>query len=215
MSTKKLLAVYCVTAAMTTGTLKAADAGDPVFPIDLNNKARAELLYENRQRDLDNDLRLKADVFALRIHTDVGQYANLDFDIGMISPAGGSDEFYGGIGLRFLAYDSEYWRLSPYAQVHYAPRFRMGGVSYDDLIDADAGLLLACKLKLDQQLTLMPYAGPVLSIVRIGGNDDPREDRVLGGVAGVSLLMPGNNTIRIEAQYFDRVSVSAAAGIAF
>ena len=206
---------YSLLAVMPATQALAADAGDPIFPIDMNNKARAEFLYENRQRELDNGLKLKADVFALRLHTDVGQYAYLDFDVGMISQSGGDDEFYGGIGLRYLAYDSATWRVSPFAQVHYAPGYRIGLAKYDYLIDADAGLTLAYKWKPNEQLTVIPYAGPILSIIRLSGDDDAREDQVFGGVVGISLHMPGQNSFRFEAQFFDKVSISAAAGIAF
>lgn len=197
-------------------TTRAADAGDPIFPLDLQRLARAEFIYEARERDLDSNARFEADVFTLRIHTDVGQYASLDFDVGGMSPSGGDLEFYGGLGLRLLAYDGESLRISPYAQAHYAPSMELKGDSYEDLIDADAGLLFAAKLKPNDQLTIMPYAGPALSILRMSGDGtDPGEDNMLGAVGGVSLLMPGMNTFRIEAQYFDRVSISVAAGIAF
>jgi len=207
--------VFSLFAGATGYQVRAADAGDPVFPIDLNNKARAELLYENRQRELDNGLKLKADVFLLRMHTDVGQHAYLDFDVGMIGPQGGDYEFYGGIGLRFLAYDSAEWRISPYAQIHYAPSLEVKSVEYDDLIDADAGLLVAYKWKPNDQLTVMPYAGPALSIIRLSGDVDADEDQLFGFVTGVSLQMPGLNSFRIEAQFFDQVSISASAGISF
>jgi hypothetical protein len=63
----------------------------------------------------------------------------------------------------------------------------------------------------------MPYVGPVLSILRLDGDQDfdAREDNVLGAAAGIGLALPGNNSIRLEARYFDRFSVSAALGIAF
>ena len=199
-----------------TASVFAADAGDPIFPSDIvNYKARAEFIYENRQRDLDNGLELQADVFMLRIHTDVGQSANLDFDLGAIDPTGGDLEFYGGIGLRMLAYDGESFRLSPYLQAHYAPSFILDEVEYDDAIDGDAGLLFAYKIKLDKDLMIMPYAGPALSIIQLSGDADAGEDNVFGGVVGVSLLMPGQNSFRVEAQIFDQVSFSVAAGLAY
>ena len=219
----------------------AADAGDPVFPVDLNNQARAEIVYENLQRDfemtsgpLDGKDTLKADVFLLRVHTDVGQYAYLDFDAGAMDPSGGDFRFYGGVGLRYLAYDSKAWRLSAFAQGHYVPgaetEFNGDGntkAKLDfNLVEADAGVLATVKIPAGNQLTILPYIGPMLSILRLSGDakdeatgakDDfhANEDSIFGGVLGVSLLLPGNHTIRLEGRYTDAFSVSAAAGIAF
>jgi len=194
----------------------AADAGDLIFPTDIENyKARAEFVYENRERDLDVGSTMNLDAYYLRLHTDLGKTAYLDFDLGGIEPDGGDLEFYGGIGLRFMAYDSETWRFGPFAQVHYTPSFTLGSVEYDDAIDADGGLLATYKLKLNDQLTLMPYAGPILSIIRLNGDEDAKEDQTFGGVAGVSLQMPGQNTFRLEAQYYDNVNISVAAGMIF
>lgn len=194
-----------------------ADAGDIVFPVDLERKARAELVYESRERDLDAVGSFEADVFMLRIHSDVGSFASLDFDLGAISPTGGDAEFYGGAGLRFLAYDSEKFRLIPFAQGHYSAGVEEDGVKYDDLIDFDGGLLLAGKLELDTSLLLMPYAGPAFSLMRLSGDGgaDADADTPVGAVAGLGLVMPGQNTFRFEAQYFDNFSFSIAAGIAF
>jgi len=194
----------------------AADAGDLIFPKDIvNYKARAELIYEHRQRELDVGTDLSLDAYYVRIHTDLGRTAYLDFDLGGIEPEGGDLEFYGGIGLRFLAYDSETWRVGPFAQIHYAPSFTLKDVEYDDAIDADGGLLFTYKVKLNDQLTLMPYAGPILSIIRLSGDEDADEDQTFGAVTGLSLQMPGQNTFRFEAQFFDDVSISVAAGMVF
>lgn len=200
----------------TDRSVQGADAGDLIFPSDVDNhRARAELVYENRQRDLDVGGTLKLDAYYVRMHTDLGQNAYLDFDVGGIEPDGGDLEFYGGVGLRFLAYDSDTWRIGPFAQVHYTPSFKLESVDYDDALDADAGLLVTYKVALNDQLTLMPYAGPALSIIRLSGDVDADEDQTFGGVAGISLQMPGQNTFRVEAQYYDDVSISVAAGMVF
>lgn len=240
---KKILPMLVAAVALTAIPALARDAGDPVFPLDLNDKARAEILYQDWQRDLvvsgdevDGDAEFAADVFMLRIHTAVGQYAFLDFDVGGLDPAGGDLAFYGGVGLRYLAYDSEKWRMSAFGQVHYAPDaegrmpVEVEGQSGKakasfDVLDADAGVLLALKQELGDQLTLMPYLGPALSIIRINGDAetpgggevdfDGEEDQVLGLIAGLALEMPGRNGIRFEAQIFDQVSISAAASIVF
>lgn len=215
---KRILCMIFMVAVLGPMTPPAwsTDAGDPVFPVDLGNKARAELIYGSQERDLDTGARFKADVFLLRLHTEVAEYSSLDFDLGGISPSGGDFEFYGGVGLRLLAYDGDTYRISPYAQVHYAPTVEIKGASYNDLIHADAGLLFAAKWTLNDQLAIMPYAGPALSILRMSGDgSDPEEDNLFGAVGGVSLHMPGMNTFRIEVQYFDQVSFSVAAGITF
>ena len=208
-----VLAMLCLAVA---GGVQAADIGDPVFPVDLGDKARAELVYENLNRDLDNGAELEADVYMLRIHTDVGQYAYLDFDLGGFDPSGGDLAFYGGVGLRYMAYDSEKARISPFAQIHFAPGVETDADEEFDFIDGDLGLTLAYKLKVDDQLTVTPYIGPVLSIIRVDSDvGDLEEDNIFGGVAGISLNMPGQNTFRVEARVVDGTSISAAAGIVF
>lgn len=192
-----------------------ADAGDPIFPQDLDDKTRAEIIYQGWKRDLDTGGEIDADIYLLRLHTDVGQYAYLDFDLGGLDLSEGELSFYGGLGLRYLAYDGDTWRVSPYAQGHYSPDPSTKDTEYDSLIDAEAGVLFAFKLQMTDDLMLMPYVGPALSIVRLSGDEDAEEDNLLGGVAGASLEMPGHNSIRLELQIFDQLSVSAAAGIAF
>lgn len=219
----KRIAILAAACALTASPAVAFDLGDPVFPMDMDDKARASLVYESLERDLDGDsgaaATLEADIYLLRIHTDLGEYAYLDFDVGAIDPDGGDLSFYGGVGLRYLAYDGKDWRLSSVAQIHYAPDADAGDSDFD-LIDGDLALLLSRKINIDEQLQVMPYAGPVLSLVRVdgdtGGDDfDADEDNLLGAAAGISLLMPGGNGLRIEARIFDEVSVSAAATMAF
>lgn len=203
------------TMMVAAGSVRAADSGDPVLPVDLAGKARAEIIYEARDRELDDGGTFEADVFTLRAHTEVGEYAYLDFDLGGINPSGGDLEFYGGLGLRYIAYEGVAFRLSPFVQFHYAPALEVDGVKYDDLFDVDAGLLLAGKWRIDDQLSIMPYAGPVVSLVRLNGDNDASEDQSFVAVAGISLLMPGHNTFRVEAQLTGNPGFSVAAGIAF
>lgn len=228
MKTRHVLSLVSSLAVLSLPCLsRAADVGDPVFPDDLKGKARAELIYQNFQRELDVDVEnfdgeadLEADVFMLRLHSDVGQFATLDFDIGGLD-AGEDYTLYAGVGLRYLAYDSQDWRISTFLQGHYAPDASDEGVEFD-LIDADFGALISRKIVIDDQLTLMPYAGPALSIIRVDGdfNDvdlsfDAEEDSIIGLIAGLSIQMRGMNGIRLEAQLYDEVSISAAASIAF
>ncbi len=216
MNMKLYLVGAVILTAVAVGRVGAMDAGDPVFPVDTKDyKARAEFIYNNIQRDLDNGLELNADAYMLRIHTDVGEYAYLDFDLGGIDPTGGDLEFYGGVGFRMLAYKGENFRLSPFIQVHYAPSFILDDVEYDSYLDVDGGLLFAYEIKIDDQLSIVPYAGPALSGVNLSGDQDAGEDNIFGAVAGLSLHMPGQNIFRVEGQFFDQVGFSAAVGIAF
>lgn len=224
MKTRVLLCGFA--AVVVTGFVPAfaADIGDPVFPMDMNGKIRAEVVYENLQRDLEvtsgpaeGEGELEADAYYLRIHTDVGQYAYLDFDLGGIDPQGGDLGFYGGVGLRAMVYDGDVLRLGAFAQLHYAPGIEGEGEAEYDWLDGDAGFLAAAKIKLDRGLTVMPYAGPVFSIVRLDGDDDfeAEEDNPVGAAIGLALGLPGQNGIRFEAKVFDQVSFSVGASIAF
>lgn len=216
------------------------DAGDLVYPGDYPHKARAELYYENIQRDIritsesptltqDWD----ADVYALRLQTEVGPGTRMDFDIGAIGANGGSEQLMGGIGLRYLAFDEGPWRGGAFGQVRYAPdlkgRVDLRGrpdteVKYD-LVEADAGVLVSYRLRVADQFTMAPYAGPVLSIVRLSGDTvkqegaktrfKAEEDQVLGAVLGVGLEFQDGNSLRFETRYLGDFSVSVAAAIVF
>jgi hypothetical protein len=195
---------------------RAADVGLPVFPKDLKGMNEWELSYQNLKRDLDNGPTLEADTYLLRLHTDLGQTAFLDIDLGAIDADGAA--FYGGVGLRYLAYDGASFRLSPFAQLHYGngnDSDELGGEF--NLLQGNLGFLLAARLPLAEGLELQPYAGPMLSIVNVDGDKggDADEDHVAGGVIGLALIMPDRNSIRAEAQFFDEVSISAAVSIVF
>lgn len=211
-------------AGLTTLALPAlaADVGSTTLPKDHFNKAHAEIIYENVDRDLDRGT-LEADVLYLRLHTAVGQTATLDFDIGGLDAQDADTALYGGVGLRFLVYDAPAWRLGAHLQVHYAPDIE-SELEKADLLEVDGGVTLAGRIKLADDLVLMPYVGPVFSIVRIDGDAevgdgkesfDLEEDNPVGAVAGLALQLPEGNTLRIEARAFDGVSFSAAAGIVF
>ena len=217
----------------------ANDAGDLVFPSDYPYRARAELLYENVQRGLEVTSEspgvkadLKADVFAVRLQTEVGPYARLDFDVGAMSAGSGSHKLMGGVGLRYLALTRDPWRAGAFGQVRYAPglsdRLDLGErgaarVKYD-LVEADAGFLVAYRLSLGPDFAIVPYAGPVVSILRLSGDESTgegrerfraEEDRLFGGVLGLGLEFQGGNGLRFEGRYFDDLSVSVAASLVF
>ena len=237
---KKRVLCGALVALLTGLQGRANDAGGLVYPIDYPHRARAELMYERVQRGVEItsetpnvDADLDADVFALRLHTGLGQYARLDFDLGGMSAGRGSYSFMGGVGLRYLAFEHEAWRGGAFGQVRYAPDLsdQMNGpgatrsrVSYD-LTEADAGFLAAYRTRVAEGFTVTPYAGPVLSILRLSGRARDEagvrrrfradEDRLLGVAAGLSFEFRDMNGIRIEARYFDDISLSAAAALVF
>ena len=217
--------------------VRAMDAGDALFPKDMNELSRAEVIYENLGRDMladygtvsDKKFRLDGDAIYLRVHTDLGKTAYLDFDLGTYGPNDSDNAFLGGVGLRYLIYDEESWRLSAAAQAHYAPNLEgeVGGAKNTeyDLWNADAALLLSAKIPVVDEVTLFPYIGPQISTVQIdgdmpigGGKQDlsADEDSALGLVVGLSAQIPGWHTLRIEGRYYgDQFSVSGAFGVAF
>lgn len=212
----------CLLAGLLAGPALAADVGSTALPKDHFNKAHAEIIYENVDRDLDQGT-LEADVLYLRLHTAVGQTATLDFDIGGLDAQDADTALYGGVGLRYLVYDAPAWRLGAHLQVHYAPDIE-SELEKADLLEVDGGITLAGRIKLADDLVLMPYVGPAFSIIRLDGDADAgdgeesfdlEEDNPVGAVAGLALQLPEGNTLRIEARAFDGVSFSAAAGIVF
>ena len=216
---KRIVALLSL--ALVSTPLLADDAGDAIFPIDQHDKARASLLYQNLQRDLEitsdalkgESVELDADVYALRLNSDLGEYGQLDFDLGGID-AGGDLAFYGGIGLRYLAYDAASWRASAYGQIHYAPDIGEDDVDAD-LLTADTGILLTYKGLSGEQLSVLPYAGPALSIIDLSGDVDAEQETNFGGVAGLALQFPGGNGLRFEGQFFDETSFSVAASFLY
>lgn len=233
---RKIMTVMSAGLLLAGLSAHANDAGDLVFPADYPHKVRAELLYENLQRGIKVtapdrlDVDLDADVFAVRLHTDIGRVARMDFDVGAMSAGSGSHKLMGGVGLRFLAFEHEAWRGGAFGQVRYAPDLNdtvdLGAgrtrVEYD-LVEADAGFLVAYRLRIADQFNVSPYAGPVVSIVRLsgdardaeGGRFKADEDQLLGAALGVGLEFMGGNGLRFETRYFDDISVSVAASFVF
>lgn len=230
MKTVRPWSFVLVAALLPLPAALAADVGAPIVPKDHFPKEHWEIVYENVNRDLDGGRgagSLEADALYVRFHTGLGQTATMDFDLGMYNASGADAALYAGIGLRYLVYDGEVWRAGAHLQVHYAPGIEQdrGAAELDyDLLEVDGGVTLAAKLKLDEQLTLMPYAGPVLSVLDLDGdievagtrrNLDAEEDHVLGALVGIALVLPEQHTLRIEARVFDDVTISAAAGFVF
>lgn len=217
----RLLTTLLATVALPA-LARAADVGATALPKDHFNKAHAEIIYENTDRDLDQGT-LESDALYLRIHTAVGQTATLDFDLGGLDAQDADWAPYGGIGLRYLVYEAPAWRIGAHLQVHYAPDIE-SDLEKADLLEVDGGVSLIGRIPVAKDLILMPYVGPVFSIVRIDGDAevgdgkesfDLEEDSPIGVAAGLALQLPEGNTLRVEARAFDGVSFSAAAGIAF
>ncbi|GEM_PF-3179068 len=236
---KRYMLLCVVGGSLLGGSVFGNDAGDLVFPADYPHKVRAELLYENVQRDIrvtseSPTVRdaLSADVFAVRLHTDVGPLARLDFDVGAMSAGSGSHKLMGGVGLRFLALEWDAWRAGAFGQARYArdlsDRVDLGdagraSVKYD-WVEADAGLLVAYRQSVADQFVVAPYVGPVFSIIRLSGdlrdaNGRNRfraeQDQAIGMALGLGLEFQGQNGLRFETRYFDDWSVSVAASFVF
>lgn len=217
------ISIIALSALALPWLARAADIGATTLPKDHFNKAHAEVIYESVDRDLDNNSSLEADALYLRLHTAVGQTATLDFDIGGLDAQDADATIYGGLGLRYLVYDAPAWRIGAHLQVHYAPDIETD-LEKSDLLEVDGGVSLLGRIRLAEDLLLIPYIGPVFSIVRIDGDAevngdkesfDAEEDSPIGLAAGLALQLPEGNTLRIEARAFDGISFSAAAGIAF
>ena len=222
MKTAVPLLIASLAALALPARIQAADAGATTLPADHFNKAHAELVYESLDRDLDAGT-LEADVLYLRLHTAAGPAATLDFDLGGLDARDADPAIYAGVGLRYLVHETRAWRLGAHLQVHYAPDIETE-LEEADLLEVDGGIILAGRIRLADDLIVMPYLGPVFSIIRLDGEAavgdgrasfDREEDSPLGAAAGLALQLPEGNTLRIEARAFDGVSFSAAAGLAF
>ncbi len=219
---------------------RAHDAGDLVFPVDYNGLARLEVRYENLQRGLritsespQLDADLNADVFALAFHTTIIPNARLDFEVGGLDANTGAFAPLLGAGIRFVAFDHGPWRVGTFGQLMYVvnaesqqPLADVGTVDVEhNWIEASAGALASYRFRLADHFALVPYAGPVISLMRLDGeitesdrdgqDFKAKEDQFFGAAAGLALETLGINGIRLEVQLFDDISVSVAAAYAF
>ncbi len=225
------LAVVFIACAVC-GTVWAANAGDQILPLDLKGKSRYAVVYDNVSREVDVTSgpaqlsKVDYDALYLRIHTDVGEIASLDFDVGGLNPSGGDLTYYVGAGLRLMAYDSDAARLTMMAQIHYAPiDVEKDGRSHDyDMLEIEAGAFLSRRIVVDKQLTLTPYVGPLVSVVRLDGDTnvgggsqdfDAEEDTQIGAAAGVTAHLRDQHSMQLEVRYFDELSFSVGVAIAF
>lgn len=230
-TTRKLLWIVATILAVA-GTVKAANIGDQILPLDLKGKARYAVVYDNVSRNVDvtsgpaSISKIDYDALYLRIHTDVGEVASLDLDLGGLNPSGGDLTYYVGGGLRLLAYDSEAARLTMMAQIHYAPiEVERDSQNFDyDMVEVEGGAFLSRKFNVDKQLNFIPYIGPIVSVVKLDGDTNPgggsrefdaEEDTLIGVAAGITAHLRDQHSMQLEMRYFDEFSFSVGVAIAF
>ena len=219
---------------------RANDAGDLVFPTDFTDYTRWEVRYENIHRDIEitsetprADDRLNADVLALKANLGWIPNVRLDLELGAMQTDGGSPGLLGGAGLRYLAFDHGPWRVGGFGQVQYVANVSdsqdLAGVGRVDveynLLEVDIGALASYRFRVADQFALVPYAGPLVSIMRMSGDIqestrdgesfEAKENQFFGAAAGLSLESQGVNGIRLEMRVFDAVSISLAAAYVF
>ena len=215
---------------------QAADSGGLIFAGDHPRMARTEFVYERAQRDIrvtsespDRVVGWDVDAYVLRLQTEVGPWTRLDFDVGALSAD--NDRLFGGVGLRYRAFEIENWRGGAHTVFRYADdvrdRVRLAdgtGEAKYDLVEVDAGFTVGYRLNVADQFDVMPYLGPALSILRLSGDVEvgggkrrfrAKEDQIIGVAAGVSLDFYETNGLRFEVRYFDDISFVVAAAIVF
>jgi hypothetical protein len=210
----------------------AANVGDQILPLDLKGKSRYAVVYDNADRNVDITSgpaalsKVDYDALYLRIHTDVGEIASLDLDAGGLNPSGGDVTYYVGAGFRLLVFDADAARLTAMAQVHYAPIDAdkdREDASYD-FVEIETGAFVSRKIKVEKQLTLMPYIGPVVSVVKLDGDAkvagvsqdfDAEEDTLIGVAAGLTAHLRDQHSMQVEVRYFDELSFSIGVAVAF
>ena len=236
----KFLLVAVLAGCWATISARASDAGDLVFPADYTDRIRWEAGYESLHRDIqitsespEVQTGLDADLFALRLQTGLVPNTRLDFEVGVMDPDSGNYSVLGGLGLRYMAFDHGPWRVGMFGQLRYVANVEfpqalpdVGTVDANcDWVEANVGALTSYRFRLADQFALVPYAGPLFSILRLTGDvqDTGREDsdfrakenRFFGAVIGLGLEALGVNGIRAEMQIFDEVSFFVAAAFVY
>lgn len=237
---KKILLLTVIAGCCAPFAAWANDAGDLVFPSDYTDRMRWELRYENVQRDIEitsesprMESSLNADLFAVRAQLGIVPNARLDFDLGGLSTSAGSYHPLFGVGLRYMVFDHGPWRVGTFAQALYLPTvedcqfiYGIGDVNMKhSWIEANAGALASYRFRLADQFALVPYAGPLFSLLRLSGElkdsvragDDyeAKETQFIGAVLGLGLESQGVNGIRFEVRLLDDVSLSVSAAYVF
>ena len=237
---KKWLRLAALIGCCSPLATQANDAGDLVFPSDFTDYTRWEARYENLHRDIQitsesprADDRLNADILALKVSAGWIPNVRLDFEVGGMQTDTGSPGILGGAGLRYLAFDHGPWRVGLFGQLQYVANLsdnqdlvEVGNVDVEyDLIEVDAGALASYRFRVADQFALVPYAGPLLSLMRMNGDIqestrsgqsyEAKENQFLGAALGVNMESQGVNGIRLEMRLFDAVSFTIAAAYVF
>ena len=219
---------------------QANDAGDLVFPSDFTDYTRWEVRYENLHRDIQitsesprADDRLNADVLALKVSANWIPNVRLDFEVGGMQTDSGSPGLLGGAGLRYLAFDHGPWRVGAFGQLQYVANVSdnydlvdVGSVDVEyNLLEVGIGALASYRFRVADQFAVVPYAGPLVSLMRMSGDIqestrsgedyEAKENQFFGAALGVSMESQGVNGIRLEMRVFDAVSISIAAAYVF
>ena len=192
----------------------------------------------------DSGGRVEADVYMLRLNILLFDKFTGYLNGGVLDYSDAQDKPYilGG-GVRFNAYEKNRMRLNVVGTAHYVPSFDVDdGYAVDDFLgpavikakvdyyEVAAGPILSGNLLLNANARLMPYGGLLLSFVRgtekiriqypftqvtAKTTDDIEEDSPIVAVAGVSVLLKKNFSLRLEGRLIGESSVSEAVGYAF
>lgn len=235
---RSVIIVAVLAGGLLAPCARAADLGDPVFPCDLGDLDRAELIFEQYSRTFkvtegppEDTLVMNLNATYARAHVPFGPWTTIDFDAGVIGLEYG---FYLGGGFRQILFDTKWVRMSGVAQLHYSRGIEdkpigAGGTKYETdgtLLETEGALLLSHRFTVDEEHAVIPYVGAAVSRFTFNGfitekdtqeqyDLESRSEGVVGGVAGITFQLPGKSSLRAEGRYFDRVSFSLAAAFAF
>ena len=182
---KKVLWIAALVGCCAPLMASANDAGDLVFPSDFTDYTRWEVRYENLHRDIQitsesprADDRLNADVLALKVSANWIPNVRLDFEVGGMQTDSGSPGLLGGAGLRYLAFDHGPWRVGAFGQLQYVANVSdnydlvdVGSVDVEyNLLEVGIGALASYRFRVADQFAVVPYAGPLVSLMRMSGD---------------------------------------------
>ncbi len=169
--------------------------------------------------------------------------ATLHVDVGMTdSKESEGYEFMFGGGFRVMPYQSDTIDISLFANGHYVPRikykasitdFELGRINFEQdekYWEASAGMILSRNIPLDNNASLAPYGGFMLSIFR-GDVDitidfpdlattarekaDLDDDGIFSLLGGVALHLDDVWSARVEGRFINQSSISVALTMAF
>ena len=239
--TRNLVLAAIIAACFTPAIAHAGDSGDWITPADHSQRSRAEIIYEHANRKITIDSispsqhsRFEADSFLARLQYALTPDARMDGLVGFFRPSDGDLTPFLGIGLRYNAIDVNPWRLSAYGQLRQSLETRADVSLHDSprpvpvrysFTEFELGLLASRRHRIADHAAIIPYAGPMFSILRLSGkrrDDRPGSDRfsadermMLGAVAGVGLEFYGQHSMRVEFRILDSFNFSAGMAWTF